>query len=100
MTRAGSLNPVNGMRLYAFRQDLVGSTAGARGEFNASGFETQVNRVHRAFLSMNALLALCGAFIVREIDGADWPGREARQKQSPSTGQYPTPTKQVKSGDY
>jgi hypothetical protein len=100
MTCAGSLNPVCGMQLYVFRQDLFGSAGGVRGEFNASGFETQVNRVHRAFLSMNALLALCGAFIVREIDGADWPGREARQKQSPSTGQYPTPTKQVKSGDY
>ncbi|MGF6240867.1 MULTISPECIES: hypothetical protein [Paraburkholderia] len=57
MTGAGSLNPVDGMQLYVFRQDVFGSAGGVRGEFNASGFETQANRARRAFLTMNALLA-------------------------------------------
>jgi hypothetical protein len=57
MTGAGSLNPVDGMQLYVFRQDVFSSAGGVRGEFNASGFETQVNRARRAFLTMNALLA-------------------------------------------
>ena len=56
MTGAGSLNPVDGMQLYVFRQDVFGSAGGVRGEFNASGFETQANRARRAFLTMNALL--------------------------------------------
>ncbi|SDG39054.1 hypothetical protein SAMN05216466_103172 [Paraburkholderia phenazinium] len=49
MTCGEFLNPLNGMQLYVFRQDLFGSARGVRAEFNASGFETQVNREPRVF---------------------------------------------------
>jgi hypothetical protein len=75
MTCAGSLNPVCGMQLYVFRQDVFGSAGGVRGEFNASGFETQVNRARRAFLTMSVLLAQRGAFIVGEMRGFTEYGR-------------------------
>jgi hypothetical protein len=67
MTCAESLSPVCGVQLYVFRQDLFGSAGGVRGEFNASGFETQVNRACHAFLTTSVLLAQRGDFIVKEM---------------------------------
>lgn len=55
MTCGGFLNPLNGMQLYVFRQDLFGSARGVRAEFNASGFETQANREQRVFNQARAI---------------------------------------------